>query len=314
MAFCSCDSLIGNTASAGCKTIMGVTTGGFFVPEFDEEGNENGILLSELESNGGLGLDFVNGKRNHISTRQRWYALPGKFANVDATRIDTVTESLNDGSVIRVQNGIKQFSGQLINENPALIGQILRASCLPIGFYQIDASSNLRGVLSPDGTKLLPIPLDKDSVDVFEIEASDTSTQRIQVSWNYSNLVNESQLRQISGEKTRENGVDLNKIEGLFDGNMTLKNSPAATATSFSVDIGTIFGEFGQMIMVEDRILSDFALTVDATNAAITMTSVTEVSEGSYNFVIPTTSGAVTLSQSSIQDGFDLKPLKITLP
>lgn len=277
--FCTCETGFQNLGVESCPAILKAIKKHHIVPLTDSEGNRNGILLSDLES--GLDGAFWSGKVFNSDKSKRFYPTPNVYENVEPSRTDTTTEDFPSGRTQRIQSGVQQFSGVILEVTSTFASRMLSYGCSDFGVYEIDEAGNLRGELSSDGSILYPIKINKGSLDVFDVPVVEgSSVQRIQVMFQYDTTVNEANLRMISSNDT---GVDLLKIEGIINTALsdTGNSSPASLELNLNVKDTGYFTANGIPVQGVTDLNKWYGYDpFDFTPADIT--AVTELSKGVY--------------------------------
>jgi hypothetical protein len=279
------------------------------VPTYDNDGNRNGILLSDT-----LDQDYFDDLVNETDASKRWYPLPNNMKNVDDVRADIEKETFDDGATAFIREGIRTFKGWMINAPAKLKGKIESVRCVEVGVYLVDKNGNLIGTLSEDGLTLYPIQIDKDSMSARFIKATDKTVQKIELMFNYSVEEKDENLAMITC--TELGDVELLQLTGLL--NISSEYS-AIDNTTFTVVLNTEYGTPLNPVTDKGLVAADFALYNLTTSANITITSVTEstTSPGTYVFVFPSQTNADVLRLTPTKDGRDYTDVvanHITMP
>ena len=272
---CRCDNTLANTG-VGCKPIMGVAEKLVLVPYFDNAGNINSITLSST-----LNKAYFDALVNQTDKSKRWYPLP-KFENVLNERAENVVETFEDGGKYFVKPGTRSYKGWLIDGSPQMEGKLNNLKCSEIGVFMIDNRGNLIGMIDETGLKLNPVKIDSQSVMARFINMGYAASGKIEFGFDFDSAELDRNLRMITCDT-----IDYNlrlQLEGLLDMQVTYSS---IDTTSF---IATLFVDDGvstTKVPVKGLVKADFTLANLTTPAAITITSVTEVTDGTYTFVIP---------------------------
>lgn len=316
MAFCKCGDGQQNLGILGCYDSFESVKKHIRVNIFDNQGNRNGVLLTDLVD-GKLTDAYLLDKFNEDDYSKRWFSTPGTYENVEPSRTDSTYEDFSSGARELIDVGVKAFQGVHPKTAGSVAGKMNSGACALLGNYEVDKNGSLKGEMSADGTILYPIQQSKGSYEAVEIDPVEGSAvQRIQVTFQYAKTVNESQLRIIESSNIE---VDLLEVNGALDGNLELTGSPTATSFSAVFDIDS-FGAFGVVIPIEGQVEpSDWQITDTGLNN-IVPTLVTEVIAGQYDFTIPSTP-AETLSvkyvgvpDSATSQPFESDVLTVTTP
>jgi hypothetical protein len=293
MTGCNCNVGLSNTGRPNCVPIFGITSSLILVPIFDNEGVKNGIDLSTT-------LPTWSSLVNQSDASKRWFPLPA-FENVELPKADSQFEEANSGRMVFLRQGKRSFSGELWADDstPTLLGKLQNSRCVDFGVYVVDVNGNLIG--SEVGGYLYPIPVDNQSFDPKFAFATDSTTQKIMLGFDFDRLFDESTMYMISVE---EAGIDFTTLEGLKDVNLISLASTTTVATfSAKLDYGTAVNKI--KYVGADQ-LADWSITNVTDNDTFAPDSVTESPDGTYslNFATnPATSGDV-IKVSVSKNGF----------
>lgn len=285
MSFCKCADGQQNLGVLSCPRLLQSVKKHIRIATFNDAGERNSIKLSDLVD-GKLTDAYVLGKVTSSDESEKWYLTPKTYENVEPSRTDSTFEDFSSGARVKVDTGVKEFSGIIPMVDSQIAAKLNAGACSSFGVYEIDAAGSIKGELSADGTELYPIQVAAGSFEAVEIEAVEGSAvQRISVTFQYAKTVNEGQLRIIN---TDDILVELLKINGALNGALVIDG--AATATAFSAKFSISgYGYFGEVIPIEGQTeVSDWEIIDSALNV-IVPSSVTESAEGKYDFVIAST-------------------------
>ena len=285
MAFCECGTGRSNLGVLGCFNEFDSVKKHISVNTFDSQGNRNSIELSDLVE-GKLTDAYILGKFTEAYASKRWFITPKKYENVEPSRTDSTYEDFSSGTRVKIDTGVKAFLGIIPKTAGALATKMESGACTAYGNFEVDTNGSLKGEMSLDGAFLYPIQVSSGSFEAVEIDPVEgTSTQRIQISFQYSKSVNEGQLRIIESGNIE---VDLLEVNGGLDGELEATGTP--TATSFSATFGIDSpGAFGVVIPIEGQVeVADWEV-IDSALGVVTPTGVVEIIAGQYDFTIPST-------------------------
>ena len=155
--------------------------------------------------------------------------------------------------------------------------------CSDFGFYIVDVNGSLVG--SKVGNDLYPIPVDNESFEAKLMFATDSSIQKIMLSFDWYRLFDESTLWLIT--QTGAN-FDFNNVDGLLDVNLAKVSS---TTTSLVVTAKLDYGSGANQIAVKGLVLANFSLIKTADGSTINISAVVESTavEGQYTLTIANT-------------------------
>lgn len=308
--FCGCDGVIRNTGVPNSQLKIQDGTSLIFVPLYADDGSENKILRSDS-----FNQAFFQAKVYEPDPSKRWYPM-GAFTNVTNERAEASFETFSDNSRARTVKGLRTFTGWLLGYNPVYAATIESLRCTKLGVYLVDDCGQATGIFCPDSSDpnndaLLPIPVNESSIDSLVILQSDAAAGKVQMQFDFSQLVKDENLRMLTAEEAgNANLLSLTKLQPV-----TTELNGAATTTGFTVDIALDYDSWPS-VPVEGMVLADFRLYNETTASLITITSVTESPVGTYAFVIPAQSSTdvLTLTQSSTTTKPFGVSLEITIP
>lgn len=272
---CNCNAGLSNTGRPNCVPIQSVTTKLIMVPLVAADGIKNYIdLTSPLPT----WTDLVN----EADASKRWFPLP-VFENVELPKADSQFEEANSGRMVFLRQGKRSFSGELWAEDssPTLLSKLQNNRCVDFGVYIVDTAGNLIGSKVNDA--LYPIPVDNPSFDPKYMFATDSTTSKIMVAFDFDRLFDEGTMYMITAT---ESGVDFNDLNGLLDVNF---NNNVVTSGQLVSDLALDYGTALNPIKFTGAAPGDFAITINGVLGAFS--GVVEGPDGTYTF---TFSGSTT--------------------
>ena len=292
MAGCNCNAGLGNTGRPGCVPIQSVTSKLIMVPLNANDGTLNGIDLSAP-------LPTWNDLVNEADASKRWFPLPA-FENVELPKAESQFEEANSGRMAFLREGKRSFSGELWGEDstPTLLGKMKAGRCVNFGVYVVDVTGNLIG--SKVGGYLYPIPVDNQSWNPTFMFATDSTVQKIMLTFDFDRVVDDSTMYMITAT---EANLDFNTLAGLIDVNLAVASQ--VTTVSVTLDATFDYGTALNPILLQGVTgLTDWDI-YDVTNA-VTFGNPTGVSEspaGTYTLLKTFVSGD-DYTVSVVKDGF----------
>ena len=271
---CKCNSGLSNTGQPNCITLQSVTSRLILVPLKDATGALNKVSLTTNPTWSSLFTE--------LDATKRWYPLP-VFENVEMAKADSTFEEAPSGRKVFIKSGKRSFAGELWSQSPTFLAKLQSNRCSDFGFYIVDVNGSLVG--SKVGNDLYPIPVDNESFEAKLMFATDSSIQKIMLSFDWYRLFDESTLWLVTQSDAN---FDFNNVDGLLDVNLTKVSS---TATSIVVNAKLDYGSGANQIAVKGLVLANFALTNATTGATIVINTVTESTavEGQYTLAIANT-------------------------
>lgn len=301
MSVCSCNVTLGNTGTPNCYPVMGVTKKAFIVPYYDDAGSVNRIDLSTLT----FDQTYLDGKINATDDSQRWFPLP-EFKNVEDVKGDSLTESFNDGSVVFIQEGARTFNAVMLKQSSVFLGKLKEARCTEIGVFFVDQNGNFIGSQIEEGF-LYPIKIDENTWNPVLMKSTDTTIQKIMLSFEFDRNELDENLRMITANSIT---ADLLNSRGLLDVNAAYS---AISTTGFTATMTLDYGNVLDPLKFKGAVLADFTLYNETTAASVVITSVTESSDGVYDFVIPAQTSADVMTLTLSKNGYELYSSDVTV-
>jgi hypothetical protein len=292
MAGCNCNAGLGNTGRPGCVPIQSVTSKLIMVPLTANDGTLNGIDLSAP-------LPTWNSLVNETDASKRWFPLPA-FENVELPKAESQFEEANSGRMAFLREGKRSFTGELWGEDstPTLLGKMKAGRCVNFGVYVVDVTGNLIG--SKVGGYLYPIPVDNQSWNPTFMFATDSTVQKIMLTFDFDRLFDDSTMYMITAT---EAGVDFNTLAGLIDVNLVVASQVATTSVTLdaSFDYGTALNP---ILLQGVTGLTDWSI-YDVTNQVAfgNPTGVSESPQGTYTLLKAFVTGD-DYTVSVVKDGF----------
>jgi len=292
MAGCNCNAGLGNTGRPGCVPIQSVTSKLIMVPLTANDGTLNGIDLSAP-------LPTWNSLVNETDESKRWFPLPA-FENVELPKAESQFEEANSGRMAFLREGKRSFTGELWGEDstPTLLGKMKAGRCVNFGVYVVDVTGNLIG--SKVNGYLYPIPVDNQSWNPTFMFATDSTVQKIMLTFDFDRLFDDSTMYMITAT---EAGVDFNTLNGLIDVNLAYASQVSTVSVTLNAtfDYGTALNP---ILLQGVTGLTDWNI-YDVTNAVSfgNPTAVSELPAGTYTLLKTFVSGD-EYTVSVVKDGF----------
>ena len=292
MAGCNCNAGLGNTGRPGCVPIQSVTSKLIMVPLNANDGTLNGIDLSAP-------LPTWNSLVNEPDASKRWFPLPA-FENVELPKAESQFEEANSGRMAFLREGKRSFTGELWGEDstPTLLGKMKAGRCVNFGVYVVDVTGNLIG--SKVNGYLYPIPVDNQSWNPTFMFATDSTVQKIMLTFDFDRLFDDSTMYMITAT---EANLDFNTLTGLIDVNLVevLPAVAGQVVLNATFDYGTALNP---ILLQGVTGLTDWAF-YDVTNQVAfgNPTAVSESPAGTYTLLKAFVSGD-DYTVSVVKDGF----------
>ena len=292
MLGCNCNAGLSNTGRPNCLPIQSVTSKLIMVPLVANDGTLNYIDLTAP-------LPTWNDLINEADASKRWFPTP-IFENVELPKADSQFEEANSGRMVFLRQGKRSFSGELWAEysSPTLLSKLQNNRCVDFGVYIIDVNGNLIGSKVNDG--LYPIPVDNPSFDPKYMFATDSTTSKIMVAFDFERLFDEGTMYMIT---PTEAGVNFNDLNGLIDVNFY---NVILSSGSITFDAKFDYGTALNPIIYQGAINSgDWTLINITTSTPITLLTVTENPAGTYALTYASQTAGDSMQLLVSKDGYD---------
>ena len=303
---CVCSNGFGNTGTPNCSPLFTVAKKLILVQTFDSSGALNKLDSSSVLSQAALDLLI-----NETDASKRWYPLP-LIENVAGERAESQFEEAGSGRKSFIKQGTRSMSFEIFEQGPVLEKQLEGIRCGKVSVFIIDAEGSIRGMEleTPDGF-LYPIKIDKNSWDVNLNQATDSTGEKLVISFDYDQTEQDALLRMITS-----NNIDADLLDsaGLLD---ILATYTLPVVGSVTVNLKTLFGSMGNEIADTGLVAADFFDVVGGTasnafnvtdTAAEPIASVVETPIGSGQYLV-TYTAPVTVSDiirfTIVKDGRD---------
>jgi len=309
MAVCSCNVTLSNTGVPGCQPLTSVAERLILVPLRDGSNVRNGIDLSSIPDNAGI-LALIN----QADDTKRYYPLP-EMENVTNERAEPVTEEAPSGTVAKIRNGVKTFSGEIWFQGATFAGLVDAFGCATMGAYIVDADGKLIGDKSVEGF-LYPLAIKMPTWDVRTLDTSDTTVAKVSLNFQWADSISDQDVGFMAGS---DFGADVDWL--TYNGLIGLNGgTPSAISTTgFTIPVETAFGSVANPVVQSGLLSADFEVYNVTTAASVTISTMTESPSGTYTFtfVAQTSADVLSLRIASGTNGFDdtnLRAVTITIP
>jgi hypothetical protein len=291
-ALCSCGVSLQNTGTPNCIPVFGVTKQLILVPLIANDGTENSIDPTDT-----LNSAYVTALINQADDSKRWYPV-GPLKNVAGERADALMETFEDGSKVFIRQGVRSFTGLVLKGGPELLNQLNSNRCSSFGAFMIDSNGSLYGKVKNDDGMLYPVEIQADSFYNKLMFTTDTTIQKIMISFEFGIDERDEDLRMILSSSFT--GVNLANVRGLINAYVRVVSTGQ---TSMVVDVYNKYGDFINGSPVEGLLIADFASSVTETGskirnttdgADVTLTTVTESTSQAGRYTLAYTSQTVS--------------------
>jgi hypothetical protein len=289
---CDCDNVSLNTGVPGCVPIADIVRCLIFTTEVDSAGAVKEISKTDLAS-----FSAVELLLNDVDFEDR--LLPtAELENVENIRDESVFQEFNSGNKAKVRDGFKNFTGMIVQPPRELKGKLERLSCSDFGAYAVDKSGNFLGYAGSTTDVLRPILIDKNTLDVQYVEATDSEVAMIMIKFQWKLSQKDENIKLIGADDLDYTCSDL---YGLLDVNASYS---AISTTGFTATLTTDYGT-----NVTGLVAGDFTLYNETTASSVVISSATETSAGVYEFSFAAQTPADVLTLSASKNRYDFAGL-----
>lgn len=172
-------------------------------------------------------------------------------------RSESAFDEAPSGNKDFIKEGTRSESYEIRNQNGVLKGQLDTIRCNAVSKFPVDVDNSLRGMIVPTANEpndgfLYPIKMDNNSFDVNYNFQTDTTVNKLIVSYDYAQGEDDANLRMIAGSDIT---ADLLSANGLVEVYATYSN---ITTAGFTVKLNFAYGS--QLALVPDSglLITDF--------------------------------------------------------
>lgn len=267
---CNCNAGLSNTGRPGCVPLFSVVYSLILVPLYDNDGNRNGIDLT-------AGVPVWNDLVNEADASKRWFPLPG-MENVEVPKADSQFEEANSGRMAFLRQGKRSLTGEMWGDDSTttFLGKLQGGRCVDFGVYIVDVNDSLIG--SKEGDFLYPIPVDNASWNPIFNFATDSTVQKIVLSFDWYRLFDDSTMYMITSQ---EAGTQFSLLRGLID--VTFADLVANETTDTIVfNANTAYGTAYNPVVVQGILVGEVVFYNETTTSTLTPTLFAEGPAGAY--------------------------------
>ena len=292
---CSCETVMGNTGLPSCYKALTLASGIFMTPTYANDGTKNVITTSVAVNDA-----FITAKINNADQSKRWFPLQ-KLNAVASERAEPTFDTRSDGGQAFVKQGIRNFSFEVWEGGARFKKQLDKGRCREFSFFIINDGRVIGLDLTDEQLELAPIRIAKDSLVVNYLFATDTTVEKVGVSFQFDQRENDGNLSYVEVA----DDADLTGYRGLFDIYSTIVSN---TLTTITIKLFNKYGAANNKSGLTGLIAGDFALMdITSSPTAITVSSCDESSvvEGQYvlTFTAQTESDVVRITPTKA--GYD---------
>lgn len=266
---CSCETVMGNTGLPSCYKALTLATGIFMTPTYANDGTKNVIDTTDTIDDA-----YILAAINNADQSKRWFPLQ-KLNAVTSERAEPTFDTRSDGGQAFVKQGIRNFSFEIWEGGARFKKQLDKGRCREFSFFIINEGRIIGLDLTDEQLELAPIRIAKDSLVVNYLFATDTTVEKVSVSFQFDQRENDGNLSYVEVE----DDADLTGYRGLLDIYSEIVQN---TLTTVTVKLFNKYGAANNKNVLTGLVAGDFALYNVTDSAAVTVGSVVESPEGTY--------------------------------
>lgn len=303
MNTCDCSAVLSNTGTSSCPSIMKVAQKLIIVPTYDSTGARNKIATGTL-----ITPTIVTALINQTDKSKRWYPTD-LIKNTGGERPEPIYDTDAAGGKSFVMEATRNFTAEIWNQGPEYKKQLDAARCTDFSVFIVDKNGSLIGMepATPDGY-LYPIRADKASWSVRWQMATDTTVQKLLISYDWLSTEDDAQVRMIAaGDMT----ADLLSSRGLLD--ISAEYSSIST-TGVTITLTERFGSAANRNKLTGLLITDFFDAAGGTHsklynvtdaAAVSIATFEESAPGVYELTFLAQTSADVIRVTPVKSGFD---------
>lgn len=247
---CECSGDPSNTGISG-QQLFGVTVSKYVFLDVAADGTRNGIDLNAAD----LGVELL-GKINHVDPTKRFYPIH-ELVNVAPEQADATYWTADDGTRVKLRDGIKTQNHILIGSSPQFFGKV-KSMCGAMSEMLVDNCGNVQGVKdSKTGTTLYGRRINNLSYNADFMQITNSDPNQIMIQYDYKRIDGDEKLWLIPSSEFGAN--DPLDLQGMLDVNIT-----ATPLTNTTIQIDTTF-DYGNAVALNPWI-GALAADIDVKN------------------------------------------------
>lgn len=289
---CSCETVMGNTGLPSCYKALTLASGIFMTPTYANDGTKNVITTSVSVDDA-----FITAKINNADQSKRWFPLQ-KLNAVTSERAEPTFDTRSDGGNAFVKQGIRSFSFEIWEGGARFKKQLDKGRCREFSFFIINEGRIIGLDLTDEQLELAPIRIAKDSLVVNYLFATDTTVEKVSVSFQFDQRENDGNLSYVEVA----DDADLTGYRGLLDIHSTI---PLNTLTTVTLSLFNKYGAANNKNVLSGLVAGDFALYNVTDSAAVTVISSVESPDGTYLITFAAQTANDVLRITPTKAGYD---------
>lgn len=296
---CHCDKKL-NLGYSQCTQLTSYAKRLIFVPLLATGSTRTKVTTAQLASPTFLDTTLYN----PVSSK-RWHITP-EIAIQPSEASKKVMETINGEQKATSDYTPEKVLALILGQHPKYADILSSYSCQNnLGFYIVDADSNLLGVGTSDG--LYPYAINNQSLLATVMDRGNIASANGKIELMFDLRKSESFSKEDSIGYSQMGGLDLLFVNDMTTVEMTVG---AITATTVAVKVTTQFGAVGNKDKWVGLEASSFALYNVTDAVAITITSVAETeTDAGYLITMPSQTAADSVRVSIVETCLEATPV-----
>ncbi|MBK9218586.1 MAG: hypothetical protein IPL70_09260 [Uliginosibacterium sp.] len=238
---------------------------------------------------------------------KRWHITP-EIAIQPSEASKKVMETINGEQKATSDYTPEKVLALILGQHPKYADILSSYSCQNnLGFYIVDADSNLLGVETSDG--IYPYAINNQSLLATVMDRGNIAAATGKIELMFDLRKSESFAKEGSIGYSQMGGLDLLFVNDMTTVNLTVST---ITTTTVSVTVKTQFGAVGNKDKWVGLEVSSFSLYNETNSSAIVITSVEETTSG-YNITFPIQTVSDSVLVSVVEPGLDSNSVSVVI-
>lgn len=278
---CSCENpSFPRLGRPNCVIEMRAVAFPILIPRYKADGSRNTIDLTSAT----LGADIQGLIAASTALLERIYPFP-RCENITYERTETVYETAPSTRKVKIPGvgGVRTFKFETWAKEGVhqILRELKKVGCSDVDFFLATVDGNLWGIIDDVSVpEMRGYEMATETFDAFKEYATDTTTQKIMVSWDLDNAECEENAYAITAEElSATGGVKATSLEGLIG---ATTSATALTTTTAEVLVKTGFGSAVAAGSVVGLVSANFVANNLTTPGAVAVTSAPGADPGEY--------------------------------
>lgn len=265
---CSCTSKYENSGLTSCiGALIKVSRRIIMVPKYADDGTLNKITLPAT-----INSAYITALINQADRSKRWYPLP-KHVGAEITKSESTFETHSDNSKSFIHEGVSSFKAAYPDMQPFYLKVLKSGRCTDMACYIVDKAGALVGLSNGEENVLYPFALNRNTTDAIYMFATDTTTSKINLSFEFDTDQMDEQITKIDSSDMVSVNLLASSYDGLYD---AIKSQ---TSTGIAAMVFKLYAQSGSAaspVAITGLTAPSFALYNVTDIAAVTVLTAVE--------------------------------------